>query len=88
VTSLINDKEETIRIMARVFRLQDREVLEGAYNAFKSHAQPDLYPSEEGLRNVLKTLAYENPRFASVPPMKHMDLSIVEELRARSAQEK
>ncbi|HEY1371693.1 MAG TPA: ABC transporter substrate-binding protein [Candidatus Binatia bacterium] len=88
VTSLINDKEETIQIMARLFRLQDREVLEGAYNAFKSHAQPDLYPSEEGLRNVLKTLAYENPRFASVPPLKHMDLSIVEELRARSAQAK
>ncbi len=89
VRSLINNKEETIQIMARVFRLQDRDVLEGAYNAFRSHAQPDLYPSEEGLRNVLKTMAYEDPRFAAVAPLKHMNLSIVEELRApRSAQTK
>lgn len=89
VRYLINNREDSIQIMARVFRLQDREVLEYAYNALKSHAQPDLYPSEEGIRNVLRTMAYDDPRFAAVPPLKHMDLSLVEELRStRAAQAK
>jgi len=89
VRYLINNKDESIQIMARVFRLQDREVLDYAYNALKSHAQPDLYPSEEGIRNVLRTMAYDDPRFAAVPPLKHMDLSLVDELRSpRAAQAK
>ena len=89
VRYLINNKEDSIQIMGRVFRLQDREVLEYAYNALRSHAQPDLYPSEEGIRNVLRTMAYDDPRFAAVPPLKHMDLSLVEELRStRAAQAK
>jgi ABC-type nitrate/sulfonate/bicarbonate transport system substrate-binding protein len=87
VRYLVGNKDDSLLIMARVFRLQDKEVLDYAYNALKSHAQPDLYPSEEGIRNVLKTMAYEDPRFAAVPPLKHMDLSLVEELRsARAAQ--
>jgi ABC-type nitrate/sulfonate/bicarbonate transport system substrate-binding protein len=83
VRYLINNKDESIQVMARVFRLQDKEVLEYAYNVLKSHAQPDLYPSEEGLRNVLKTMAYEDARFGAVAPLKHMDLSLIEELRAK-----
>jgi len=50
-----------------------------------SHAQPDLYPSKEGLQNVLKTMAYDDPKFAAVPPLKHMDLSLIEELRFTKA---
>ncbi len=81
VRYLVSNKEDSIQVMGRVFRLQDREALEYAYNVFRSHAQPDLYPSEEGIRNVLKTMAYDDPKFAAVPPLKHMDLSLIEELR-------
>ena len=82
VRYLIKNKEDSIQIMAQVFRLQDKVVLDYAYNALKSNAQPDLYPSEEGFRNVLRTMAYEDPRFAAVPPFKHLDLSLIDELRS------
>lgn len=85
VRSLVSNKEDSIQVMGRVFRLQDRDVLEYAYNVLKSHAQSDLYPSEEGLRNVLKTMAYDDPKFSAVPPLKHMDLSLIEELRFTKA---
>ena len=81
VDYLIKNKEESMRIMAQVFKLRDAVVLDYAYEVLKAHAQPDLYPSEEGIRNVLKTMAYEDPRFALVPPFKHFDLSLIRELR-------
>lgn len=82
VDYLMKNKEESIQIIAQVFKLQDREALDYAYNVLRSNAQPDLQPSEEAIRNVLRTMAYEETRFATVPPFKHLDLSLVGELRA------
>jgi ABC-type nitrate/sulfonate/bicarbonate transport system substrate-binding protein len=81
VRYLIDNREGSIQIMARVFKLQDRAVLDYAYESLKSHADPDLYPTEEGIKNVLKTMAYEDPRFVKIPPGKYFDLSLLKELR-------
>jgi hypothetical protein len=34
--------------------------------------------------NVLKTMSYEDPAFLSIPPYKHFDLSLIEELKAEA----
>jgi len=81
VRYLIDNREGSIQIMAHVFKLQDKAVLDYAYETLKSNANPDIYPTEEGIKNVLKTMAYEDPRFLKIPPGKYFDLSLLKELR-------
>jgi len=82
VRYLVQHREGSIQVMEKVFRLHDKAVLDYAYEVLSANAVPELYPSEEGIKNVLRTMAYEDPRFVNVPPLKHFDLSIVKELRA------
>lgn len=81
VRYLIENREGSIQVMARVFKLTDKAVLDYAYDILRANAVPDLYPSEEGIKNVLRTMAYEDARFLKVPPWKHFDLSLLKELR-------
>jgi hypothetical protein len=46
--------------------------------------RPDLFPTEESIVNVLKTMSYEDPAFLSIPPYKFFDLSLIQELKAES----
>ena len=47
---------------------------------------PDLLPTEESIVNVLKTLAYEDPAFAAMPPFKYFDLSLLQEITREQSQ--
>jgi hypothetical protein len=49
-----------------------------------SSAAPDLFPTEESIVNVLKTMSYEDPVFLSIPPYKYFDLSLIEELKTEA----
>ena len=69
----------------RVMKTEDRDVLEHAYEGLRSQVVPDLMPSEESIANVLKIMSYEDPAFASIPPFKHFDLSLVQEIAAGQA---
>jgi len=84
VRAMIADKPETIAVMSRVLRINDMESLEYSYQTYKSEARPDLFPTEEAIVNVLKTLSYEDPAFLSIPPYKYFALSLIEELKAEA----
>ena len=82
VRALIADKEATIALMSQVLRINDMESLDYSYEIMKAEARPDLFPTEESIVNVLKTMSYEDPAFASIPPYKYFDLSLIEELKS------
>ena len=82
VRAMIADKDSTIAVMSRVLRVDDLESLDYSYQALRSEARPDLFPTEEAIVNVLKTMSYEDPAFASIPPFKYFDLSLIEELKS------
>lgn len=82
VRLMIADKETTIAVMSKVLRMSDTESLEYSYRMLRSQARPDLFPTEEAIVNVLKTMSYEDASFASIPPFKYFDLSLIEELKA------
>ena len=84
VRLMINDKQKTIAVMSKVLRMSDKESLEYSYQILKSQARPDLFPTEEGIVNVLKTMSYEDPSFAAIPPFKYFDLSLIKELKAET----
>jgi ABC-type nitrate/sulfonate/bicarbonate transport system substrate-binding protein len=82
VRAIMADKEATIAVMSRILRIDDVESLEYSYRTLRSEVRPDLFPTEEAIVNVLKTLSYEDPAFASIPPFKYFDLSVIEELKS------
>src|SRR3972149_1928445 len=84
VRALIADKETTIAVMSRALRIDDLESLEYSYWTMRAEARPGLFPTEEAIGNVLKTMSYEDPAFLSIPPFKYFDLSLIEELRSES----
>jgi hypothetical protein len=69
-------------VISRVLKLDDREAVEHAYNVLRSQVVPDLVPTEESIVNVLKTMSYEDPVFASIPAFKYFDLSLLQEIKA------
>lgn len=82
VRLMMADKELTIAVMSKVLRMSDMESLEYSYRMLKSQARPDLFPTEEAIVNVLRTMSYEDASFAAIPPYKYFDLSLLEELKA------
>ncbi len=84
VRLLIADKETTIAVMKQVLRIDDRESLDYSYQMMKADARADLFPTEESIVNVLKTMSYEDPAFLAIPPYKYFDLSLIEELKAEA----
>ena len=74
-------KEETLKIMAKYLRTNDREAVEAQYeeNVNKLFAQKP-YPTVNGVKTILQTLADKDERARAVKPEQFVDLSIVREL--------
>lgn len=84
VRLMMADKDSTLAVMSQVLRIDDRESLEYSYRIMKADARPDLFPTEEAIVNVLKTMVYEDPAFGSIPPYKFFDLSLIQELKSET----
>jgi len=57
VRLMMADKESTLAVMAQVLKIEDRDSLEYSYRIMKADARPDLFPTEEAIVNVLKTMS-------------------------------
>src|SRR5207302_224504 len=79
---MMTDKASTIAVMAQVLRIDDADSLEYAYKTMRADSRPDLFPTEEAILNVLRTMSYEDPAFGTIPPYKFFDLSLIQELKA------
>ena len=73
-------KAETLQIMRKYSRVEDRNVLEHAWSWF-SQDMPELpYPPIEGYQSVLQEMALSNPKAAALNPKDLVDLRFVKEL--------
>lgn len=84
VRLMMADKESTLAVMAQVLKIDDRDSLEYSYRIMKADARPDLFPTEDAIVNVLKTMVYEDPAFGTIPPYKFFDLSLIQELKTET----
>ena len=84
VRLMMADRASTLAVMAQVLKIDDADSLEYAYKTMRADARPDLFPTEEAIVNVLRTMSYEDPAFASIPPYKFFDLSLIQELKGES----
>ncbi|HJX10920.1 MAG TPA: ABC transporter substrate-binding protein [Candidatus Binatia bacterium] len=84
VRLMMADKASTLAVMSQVLKIDDQESLEYSYRIMRADSRPDLFPTEESIVNVLKTMSYEDPAFLTIPPFKFFDLSLIQELKAES----
>jgi ABC-type nitrate/sulfonate/bicarbonate transport system substrate-binding protein len=84
VRLMMADKASTLAVMSQVLKIDDAESLEYSYKIMRADARPELFPTEESIVNVLRTMSYEGPAFMSIPPYKFFDLSLIQEIKAES----
>jgi len=84
VRLMMADRAGTLAVMSQVLKIDDQESLEYSYGIMRADARPDLFPTEESIVNVLKTMSYEDPAFLTIPPFKFFDLSLIQELKSGS----
>jgi len=73
-------KEETIQIMRKYSRVEDRGVLEHAQTWFAQNMPEYPYPPVEGYQTVLQEMASSNPKAASLNAKELVDARFVKEL--------
>jgi ABC-type nitrate/sulfonate/bicarbonate transport system substrate-binding protein len=84
VRLMMADKASSIAVMQQVLKIDDIDSLEYAYKTMRADSRTDLFPTEEGIVNVLRTMSYEDPAFSAIPPYKYFDLSLIQELKAEA----
>ena len=73
-------KEETIQIMSKYSRVEDRTVLEHTWSWFTQNMPENPYPPLEGYQVVLQEMAAANPKAAALNAKEIVDARFVKEL--------
>jgi NitT/TauT family transport system substrate-binding protein len=75
-----NHKEETIQIMRKYSRMEDRKVLEHTWSWFNENMPAKPYPPLEGYQSVLREMSLTNPKAAIMNAQEMIDTRFVKEL--------
>ena len=73
-------KEETIKIINKYSRVEDREVLEHTWSWFTQNMPENPYPPPEGYQVVLQEMVSSNPKAAALNVKELVDARFVKEL--------
>jgi ABC-type nitrate/sulfonate/bicarbonate transport system substrate-binding protein len=73
-------KEETMQIMSKYSRVEDRNVLEHTWSWFAQNMPENPYPPLEGYQVVLQEMATTNPKAAALNAKELLDTRFVKEL--------
>ena len=79
---LKTDREAGIRVLAKYLSIQDKEVLERAYDDAITDEKlpPKQYPSLEGIKKILEPLAETDPKAKAAKPEDFVDIRFIKEL--------
>ena len=74
-------RKETIDILAKYLRTDDREVLDDTYESIVVTLMPEKpYPTQKGVQIILRELGLKDPAARSAKPEQFVDTSIIKEL--------
>lgn len=77
------NKEDSVRTLARVLGTNDKQTLDHAYDDIVTSMDTSLMPSQDAVRNLLKMVAYTDKRAGGMKPERILDFSLLEEIRAQ-----
>ena len=82
VHRLKTDREAGIKVLGKYLNIQDREVLEKAYDDAITDEKlpPKQYPSLEGIKKILEPLGEADPKAKAAKPEDFVDMRFIKEL--------
>jgi NitT/TauT family transport system substrate-binding protein len=74
-------RKETLEILAKYLRTDDKEVLEDTYESITVNLVPEKpYPTLKGIQIILREMGVKDPNARSARPEQFVDLSFIKEL--------
>ena len=77
---LHTDKEFTYKVLGKQLRLEDRKILDAAYNAEIKALEPRLVIKPEALQAILDEVSQTDPRAKKVKPQELVDTRYLDEM--------
>jgi NitT/TauT family transport system substrate-binding protein len=74
------DREFAIKVLGKMLRSSDREILEETYRVFSALYEKTPYPALEGIQPILDEMAAEVPKAKNYKPESFVDTSIIKQL--------
>lgn len=74
------DREFAIKVLGKMLRSSDREILEETYRVFSALYEKAPYPALEGIQPILDEISTQIPKAKSYKPENFVDVSIVKQL--------
>jgi NitT/TauT family transport system substrate-binding protein len=76
------DRETGKKVLVKYLGPQDKEILERTYNLISADDKlpPKQYPTLEGIKNILETLAETDPKAKAAKPEDFVDMRFIKEL--------
>ena len=76
------DRETAKKVLLKYLGLQDKDVLERRYDYASADERlpPKQYPTLEGIKNILESLAETDPKAKAAKPEDFVDMSFIKEL--------
>lgn len=74
------DREFAIKVLGKMLRSTDREILEETYRVFSALYEKVPYPAPEGIQPILDEIALQNPKAKSYKPEDFIDTTVVKQL--------
>jgi NitT/TauT family transport system substrate-binding protein len=74
------DREFAIKVLGKMLRSSDREILEETYRVFSALYEKTPYPALEGIQPILDEISTQIPKAKSYKPENFVDTSIVRQL--------
>jgi LysM repeat protein len=76
-------RKETLDVLAKYLRVDDKEVLDETYDTVVSTLMPEKpYPTQKGIQTILRELGAKDPVARSARPEQFIDISMIKELDA------
>ncbi len=78
-----NDKEFSLKVLAKYSRVAEREMLEETYRHYAVNVMPRIpYPTMKGIQLVLDEIGSHNPKTREIAPASLIDISFLKELES------
>ena len=76
----VNDRDFSIRVIQKYMRVNEKDLLDDAYEFYAPRVQKIPYPTFKGIKFILDGMAETQPRARNVAPESFVDLSLLQEL--------
>jgi NitT/TauT family transport system substrate-binding protein len=76
----VTDRDFSVRVMKKYLRVDEKEMLDDAYDFYSPRVQKIPYPTLKGIKFILDSMAESQPRARKVAPEGFVDLSLLQEI--------